>query len=190
MRAIYDEQWEGRFLVHFFDYVPARFKYIALPLETARQAIWDFKDGLHQTGVALHLTKLIKAKFGKNTKDITLVCIPASTAEKTETRYKEFSKLVCTMSRIENGYYHIAIEGDRIAVHEQGRSKRLHSEQVITFDEEYFYGRKVILFDDVITSGRSLHIFTSKLESMGAQVLGAYCMGKTLTTPSQPTNEN
>ena len=190
MRAIYDEEWEGRFLVHFFDYVPARFKYIFLPLESARQAIWDFKDGLHQSGVALHLAKLIKSQFGKSTKDITLVCIPASTVEKTELRYKEFSKLVCAMSSVSNAYYHITTEGDRIAVHEQGRSKRLRSEQIISFDEEYFFGRKVILFDDIITSGRSLHLFTSKLESMGAQVLGAYCMGKTLTKPSQPTHEN
>jgi len=190
MRAVYDEQWGGRFLVLFFDYVPARFKYIALPLETARQAIWDFKDGLHQSGVALYLAKQIKAKFGKLAKDITLVCIPASTAEKTEMRYKEFSKLVCAMSQASNAYYHITIEGERIAVHEQGRSKKLKSSQVIVFDEEYFYGRKVVLFDDVITSGRSLHLFTNKLESMGAKVLGAYCMGKTLTKPSQPTNEN
>lgn len=47
MRAIYDEQWGVRLLVHYFDYVPARYKHISLLLESARTAIWDFKDGKH-----------------------------------------------------------------------------------------------------------------------------------------------
>lgn len=34
MREIYDEQWEGRLLVHYFDDVPARYKHISLPLES------------------------------------------------------------------------------------------------------------------------------------------------------------
>lgn len=190
MRAIYDEQWEGRLLVHYFDYVPARYKHISLPLESARTAIWDFKDGKHQSGVALHTAKLIKNTFAKDAKNIAFVCIPASTPEKNERRYKEFSKLVCAMSGASNAYYHITIEGDRIAIHEQGRTKRETSSQVIAFDEDYFNGKKCLLFDDVVTTGRSLSVFTSKLESMGAEVVGAFCMGKTLTKPTQPTNEN
>lgn len=190
MRAIYDEQWGGRLLVHYFDYVPARYKYISLPLESARNAIWDFKDGQHQSGVALHTAKLIKSTFGNEAKDITFVCIPASTPEKTELRYKEFAKLVCTMSGATNAYQHITIEGDRIAVHEQGRNKRLSNTQVIAFDEQFFQGRKCLLFDDVVTSGRSLSVFTAKLESIGAEVVGAFCMGKTLIKPNHPTNEN
>lgn len=190
MRAIYDEQWGGRLLVHYFDYVPARFKYISLPLESARNAIWAFKDGQHQSGVALHTAKLIKSTFGKDAKNITFVCIPASTPEKTELRYREFSKLVCAMSGATNAYYHVTVTGDRIAIHEQGRTKRVTSAQVIEFDEDFFHGRKCLLFDDVVTSGRSLSVFSSKLESMGAEVIGAFCMGKTLTKPSQPTNEN
>lgn len=191
MRAIYDEKWGGRLLVHYFDYVPARFKHVSLPLESARCAIYSFKDGLHQDGVALHTAKLIKSTFGvKGAKDITLVCIPASSKEKTELRYRNFSNLVCTMSGAANAYSHISISGDRIAVHEQGRNKRLRSAQVIEFDEEWFKGRNVLLFDDIVTSGRSLSLFTKKIESMGAKVLGAFCMGKTLMKPTQPTNEN
>ena len=191
MRAIYDEKWGDRFLVHYFDYVPSRFKNVSLPLESARTAIWDFKDGKHQSGVALHTAKLIKSIFGtKGAKEITFICIPASSPEKNEIRYKEFSKLVCAMSGATNAYYHITVTGDRIAVHEQGRSKRITSAQVIEFDEEFFQGRKCLLFDDVVTSGRSLATFTTKLESMGAEVVGAFCMGKTLTSPNHPTNEN
>ena len=192
MRAIYDEQWGNRLLVHYFDYVPARYKNISLPLESAGAAIWSFKDGKHQSGVALHTAKLIKTTFGKDAKNLTFVCIPASTPEKNETRYKEFSKLVCAMSGAENAYYHITIEGDRIAVHEQGRSKKITSSQVIAFDEDWFAAkpRKVLLFDDVVTSGRSLALFAERLEAMGAEVVGAFCMGKTLMKPTQPTTEN
>lgn len=190
MRAIYDEKWDGRLLVHYFDYVPARYKYISLPLESARNAIWDFKDGRHQSGVALHTAKLIKSTFGKQAEDLTFVCIPASTPEKNEKRYKEFSKLVCAMSGTANAYRHITIEGERMAVHERGRSKQQTGSQEIVLDEDFFAGRRCLLFDDVITSGRSLSTFTRKLEQTGAEVIGAFCMGKTLTKPSKPTNEN
>ena len=94
------------------------------------------------------------------------------------------------MSGATNAYYHITVTGDRIAVHEQGSSKRITSAQVIEFDEEFFQGRKCLLFDDVVTSGRSLATFTTKLESMGAEIVGAFCMGKTLTSPKHLTNEN
>lgn len=190
MRAIYDEQWGGRLLVHYFDYVPARFKHISLALESARNAIWDFKDGNHQSGVALHTAKLIKSTFGSGARDMAFVCIPASTPGKNEQRYKEFSKLVCAMSGATNAYGHVTVEGERIAVHERGRTRQAANTQVIAFDESFFHGRKCLLFDDVITTGRSLSSFTKKLESMGAEVIGAFCMGKTLTTPLSPTNEN
>ena len=95
------------------------------------------------------------------------------------------------MCGAENAFSHISIEGERIAVHEQGRTKKLRSAQVIKFDEEWFSAkpRKVLLFDDVVTSGRSLNIFTKSIETMGAEVVGAFCMGKTLMKPSQPTPE-
>ena len=188
MQAIYDEKWGDRSLCYYYDYVPARFKYVSLPQETARNIVWNFKDGRHQSGIALHTAKLIKQAFGKETKDISFVCIPASTKEKNEIRYFEFSKLVCAMSGMQNGYRHMSVCGDRIAVHEQGRCKKLKSTQVIEFDEKFFSnGRKVILFDDVITTGRSITLFADKLENLGAKVIAAYSIAKTLSTPSKPT---
>lgn len=191
MQAIYDERWGNRTLCYYFDYVPARFKYVSLPQESARNLIWNFKNGTHQSGVALHTAKLIKQTYGKSAKDIAFVCIPASTPEKNETRYYEFSKLVCAMSGTQNAYRHISIDGERIAVHEQGRNKKNSSSQIIEFDEGFFSnGRKVILFDDVVTTGRSITLFAEKLESMGAEVLAAYCIGKTLVKPSKPTTND
>lgn len=191
MQAIYDERWGNRTLCYFFDYVPARFKYVSLPQESARNLIWNFKNGTHQSGVALHTAKLIKQTYGKTAKDIAFVCIPASTPEKNQTRYFEFSKLVCAMCGTQNAFRHIALNGERMAVHEQGRTHSTSNSQIIEFDSSFFAnGRKVILFDDVVTSGRSIAMFAEKLESMGAEVIAAYCIGKTLVKPSKPTTND
>lgn len=48
-----------------------------------------------------------------------------------------------------------------------------------SFDREFFKGKYVLLFDDVITKGISMSIFKRKMESLGAIVVGGLALGKT-----------
>ena len=109
-----------------------------------------------------------------------MVCIPASSAAKTETRYKVFAEEVARLTGCENGNMGITIEGERLAIHETRTSKRLQSVEVIRLDKDYFQGKYVLVFDDVLTQGHSYARFACELEKVGAEVLGGYFLGKTI----------
>ena len=117
---------------------------------------------------------------GADVENVTLVCIPASSAAKTETRYKVFAEEVARLTGCENGNRGITIEGERLAIHETRTSKRLQSVEVIRLDKDYFQGKYVLVFDDVLTQGHSYARFACELEKVGAEVLGGYFLGKTI----------
>lgn len=49
----------------------------------------------------------------------------------------------------------------------------------IEINSNYFRGKYVVLFDDIITSGRSMSRMKSLLESAGANVICGLSIGKT-----------
>lgn len=50
---------------------------------------------------------------------------------------------------------------------------------IIEFDEEWFRGKAVIVFDDVITRGISFGIYANQLESLGANVIEGIFLART-----------
>ena len=47
-------------------------------------------------------------------------------------------------------------------------------------DPEFFEGKNVILFDDLITTGATANEFAEELEAVGANVLGAMFLARTI----------
>lgn len=171
-------QW-SKFMVTFFDYLPTKYK--ANKREWAiRKMIWDFKDGKRSVKVAEIVAKRMREQFGAAVENVTFVCIPASSAAKTETRYKAFAEEVARLTGCKNGNQGVTIEGERLAIHETRTSKRLQSVEVIELNKEYFQGKQVLVFDDVLTQGHSYALFACALENAGANVLGGYFLGKTI----------
>ena len=171
-------QW-SKFMYSFFDYLPT--KYEANKREWAiRKMIWDFKDGKRSTPVAELIAKKMREQFGADCENVTLVCVPASSSEKNELRYKTFATEVERLTRCINAFQAIAIEGGRLAIHESKGSKTVQDVEVIKFDQSFFKGKKVIVFDDILTTGISYARFACALENMGAKVLGGYFLGRTL----------
>lgn len=171
-------QW-SKFMFNFFDYLPT--KYEANNREWAiRKMVWDFKDGKRSLSVAEMVAKKMREQFGAEVADVTLVCIPASSEAKNEIRYKTFAEEVARLTGCMNAYNAIAIEGGRLAIHETKAAKTVQSVEVITFDKEFFKGKKCLVFDDVVTKGHSYARFSCALEAIGAEVLGGYFLGKTI----------
>ena len=171
-------QW-SKFMVTFFDYLPT--KYEANSQEWAvRKLIWDFKDGERWQAVANMVARKMREQFGKDVQNVTFVCIPASSAAKNEKRYRKFCYEVARLAGCQNGYRAVEIEGERLAIHETKTAKRVQSVEVIRLNKEYLQGRKVLIFDDVLTQGHSYARFACALEKEGAQVLGGYFLGKTI----------
>lgn len=145
--------------------------------EWAREFVWDFKDGENTDEVTSQVIKVLKHFFLKETlSSLTFVCIPASTEEKNHIRYEDFSYGVTLSCDMWDGYDHIELEYDRDARHKGGEEDYDN----IRFDKKWFKGKTVILFDDIITRGNSIRNMKCKLQQMGATVIGAITLGRTV----------
>ena len=149
-----------------------------------RYMIWNFKNTLgtsyyrHATALnkVLEFTKIaLRYFFANDLPHITFVCVNASSQSAHERRYKEFSERICLELGMENAYTKIIVAKDGTPKH-LGKSEQA----VLEIDEEFFRGRNVLLFDDIITSGQSLVRYKRLLTTYGANVIGALTIGKTM----------
>ena len=175
---------------YLLDYYPTTVEFEADDDEwDDRWTVWIFKNDPGKTPEEAHqrvlnrvvpkFAGLLKDTFGEESlKYLTLVCIPASTDEKNNARYKEFSERLCQETGIENGFSHIHLTRDRVAKREGGNADDV-SIANYSFDDSFFNGKRVILLDDIITKGNSMRIAKAKLEKLGAQVICGLSVGKT-----------
>lgn len=77
-----------------------------------------------------------------------------------------------------NGYEYVNVSSEGETKHLGGSAQAEY-----TVDNSYFKNRFVILFDDVITSGRSMENFKYLLEKAGATVIAGLSIGKTKHEP-------
>ena len=106
--------------------------------------------------------------------DFTLMIIPASTNERHELRFRNFSVEFTGLLRIANGYDAITVTRDREEYkgqHYKNKTDNLH------FDEAAIRGRHILLFDDLLTTGAGLSQVSRKLLACGA--LSVTCLPKT-----------
>ena len=165
--------------VFFLKYYPIRIKNVGLEEKVARQIVWDFKDGNHYEAVAQMTAKRLVEHFGEQVRSIVFSCVPASTSEKHEHRYKDFSSRVCELSGAVNGYEHVRVTNDRPEVHKNRKKKDVQIQENVIYDEDFFKGKRILVFDDILTRGHSYDNFAYRLEMFGAEVLGGFFLGKT-----------
>ena len=78
-----------------------------------------------------------------------------------------------------NGYPYMSITKDGISKNDPTNTTGVSIQPEISLDGSFFKNKYVILFDDVITSGKSMERFKQLLESAGATVIGGLSIGKT-----------
>ncbi len=100
-------------------------------------------------------TQFIKDTFGDEAKDLTLVCVPAKKECNTQHRFERFSQEVCAQTGMENAYGHIT--------------------------EDFVKGKDVVIFDDIIASGGSISKFAAHIKTLGANIICAIALGKTIS---------
>ena len=148
-----------------------------------REMIYNFKNNSELTDPISHKNALNKAidmvlpllneTFGEVLKQLTLVCIPASTAEQTAARFEEFAQRVTEATGMTNGYDHITIVADKDGVGDSHLPE-------YAIDNEFFVGRKVLLFDDIMVTGGSVNKFATRLTDAGIDIAAAVVLGKTV----------
>jgi len=170
----------GKIMVWLMKYYPVRIKNVGEQQKADRQTIWDFKDGRAYEQVAQMTAKHLQELFGSRITSIVFSCVPASTAEKNELRYKHFSERVCELTHAINGYPHMQVSAGRLAVHEHRKNEtEARTAQMADYDTDFFKGKDVLLFDDIITKGISYTTTAENLEACGANVLGGLFLAKT-----------
>lgn len=160
-----DEEWKDRkFIWNFKNNPDKRTQYTPILHEHAlNKAIEMLEERLNQT-------------FGELLTELTLVCIPASSPSKNEARYKEFSERLCESTGMSNAYSHITVTEEAVERHEGGEGVRINT---VLFDWDYFNGRCILLFDDVLTTGGSMRRYAERFASHGAEVIACMTLGKT-----------
>ena len=147
-------------------YIPSRYCNLKDWQIANQKYVYAFKDkGEMKTEHKEKLLKTIKEIAGKDTTNCLLCFIPASTKERHQRRY---GKLALYLQN--NLDFPVMIDGitcdDRNSVHLK-ENKDLHPifDFILNAD---FFGKKVILFDDVITTGESLRSIGGAVDDMGA----------------------
>lgn len=159
---------------YFFNYYSKNYYPKINPRDTyIRRIIWRFKDLGGRINLSGMVSNKIISMLDYKREMLTFVCIPASTVEKHKIRYERFMKDVCQQTGMQNGYQYIKITDESEASHEGGSGCSFEC------DKDFFKGRKVIIFDDIITKGHSLNRMAIKLKEAGAEVVAAFFLGKT-----------
>lgn len=163
-----------------FDYIPKRYlRRASFEQQDISRMIIGFKDGrnvytrwaAHEVCRALRLTDLT---------DTVLVCIPASTKCSHVRRWKRFSQLVCRQAGMLNGFDRIEISGSRKRAHVTGDYELCTNiKHYVHIDANFFRGKKVLVIDDIFTTGQSSRAFIGAMQAVGADVRMALFLAKT-----------
>lgn len=165
---------------NYYEYNSKRFDTSA-EAEQVRNFIFAFKDGKQwATDYAADMVvNSFVDTYGDKASDFVLVCAPAANNKKYRKRFNRFAQMVSKGARVQNGNEHLAIYGERTAKHLSADRVCEDFGYSVRLDRDYFKGKKVIIFDDVITSGATANEFASQLAECGAQVMGAMFLART-----------
>ena len=141
-----------------------------------QQAILNFKNGEQYEAVEL-VTDFITGHLFPGIRVGWILCvIPASTRWKNEKRYRAFCEEVAQSTGVINGYSLITRERDRPNTRGGKREDTLEG---LRINGAAFVEKRVILFDDVTTTGRSFVQLADNLMDAGATQVVGFFLGKT-----------
>lgn len=163
-----------------FDYVPKRFLGKAsFEMQDLHRMILGFKDG-RNVYTRWAAGQFARALSAMNLTDTVIVCIPASTRYSNVRRWKRFSDILCRLTGAIDGFNRIQVSGSRKRAHITGEYElATNIKHYVHIDAEYFRGRKVLVIDDIYTTGQSSAAFIAAMQSAGATVTMAMFLAKT-----------
>lgn len=163
-----------------YTYIPRR-RVCRKPFEQQdiNRMILGFKDG-RNVYTRWAARQLARALAFMDMTDYVIVCVPASTHYSHVRRWKLFSHLLSTMTGAEDGFQYVSVSGSRKRAHVTGEYElATNIKHYVHIDAEKLDGRKVLVIDDIYTTGRSSNAFIAALEAAGATVSMAMFLAKT-----------
>lgn len=181
------------FLFPIYTYYPKGFFGLSERDNQIQKFIWNFKDADNSEDISYqqdlqHAINVVKSvllcTFGEDDcKKLTFICVPPASEDRYIKRYRTFSNLICSELGMKNGFASVIYESNSAPKHLGGSgSLSVKISPCVQND-------KVIVFDDIYTTGRTLNGFCNKLAKNGAFVLGAIVLGITQHDKSFEANE-
>lgn len=169
--------------INFYEYLPQRFAATSEQIVKVRNLIYNFKSGRKEAAnfAADLIVRLLWNWYGHKCNEYTIVCVPASSNAEYRHRFSYFSHVVACRCQQDNAMQHIQILGKREALHRTANHVvQDNGNYHVVFDKEFFAGRKVIIFDDLVTTGTTAENFAALLQETGAEVMGALFIAKSV----------
>ena len=161
-----------------FDYIPQRrLRKSSFETRELDRMILAFKDG-RKFATSWAAREIYKALKYANLNNFILVCCPASCQRTQVRRYRRFSKELCELLGISNGFDYIKVIMKREKKH-ISKNTDIDQSSNIEIDRKFFRGKKVLVFDDICTSGKTSQTFIEQMEMAGAKVKMAMFLAKT-----------
>lgn len=176
--------------INFYEYLPQRYAATSEQVVKVRNLIYNFKSGRKEAAnfAADLIVRLMWNWYGHKCNEYTIVCVPASSNAEYRHRFSYFSHVVACRCQQANAMQHVTILGKRDALHRTANHVVQDSGTYrIELDKEFFAGRKVIIFDDLVTTGTTAEHFAALLQEAGAEVKGALFIAKSVKGISKKT---
>lgn len=169
---------------YFLEYVPNA--YINLCVDKDKQMannrfVYDFKAGDKEAVqiCAEWLVRYLAKQYSSILEDFVVVFAPCSTQWKYAKRFGYLAAIL-NAAGIATANEHVHIFGERKPTHNGGSHVVNEDIYHVSVDGEYFKGKQVILFDDLLTSGKTIEDFRRKLEAAGAYVEREIFLARTI----------
>ncbi len=146
------------------------------------QFVYDFKEGHRPISIlaAKLVAQAINTHFNLENEKVLFTPIPASNRQATHNRYNLFSYLVSEKCNVIDGHKLVNnwVETEQKHLSQNHAIKEENNRWFVKYSE--MRKAKVIVFDDILTTGDTAAKFTRRLESCGAKVIGKVFLAKTI----------
>ena len=168
---------------NFGVYIPKAYRELATEEERSfSEWVINFKDGQKaqlKEGAQMVISKL-RQWYGDKAKDLVVVPVPCSSMAQYRFRFSYFCVVVANTLGQANPMQHVTILGKRTAAHRNPAHTIAQDDNYeVQVDGDFFQGKKVVIVDDIVSSGRTADNFAKQLEEAGAEVKGGIFFAKT-----------
>ena len=163
-----------------YDYVPQRFLgRVPLEQKILNMMILGFKDGRNVYS-RIFARQMARALSEIDMSNVVVVCVPASTRYSHVRRWKQFSAMLCRLTGAIDGFDRVQVSGSRRRAHITGECElATNIKHYVHIDADFFSGKKVLVIDDIYTTGQSSTAFIGAMQAAGASVVMAMFLAKT-----------
>lgn len=168
-----------KYSIKFFRvYYPKRYE-IGFLDRKIRDEIYEFKNGISFDKFLIEIKDWLIENYGTyQLNGIVFLPIPASNKKVNEKRYKRFCELLCKDLKIENGYDYISMKENNSPNHLKDNINSKKYEFILNKDK--LKGKRLIVFDDILTSGKTFYSLAIALEDLSCKVRLAIFLARTI----------